>query len=125
VVYIVLSSVFFYVSWKTKISAHCSLFCPISLVVNILRKVNPFRLRINSDCDLCMRCRKTCKYLAITNGGQDIQINGRCNLCMDCTSICHKNSIMLSFFNKINVNNNLFYIITVSLHTVFIALARI
>ncbi len=116
----------FYSSKKGKM-AHCSLFCPIGTIVNILKPLNPFRLFIDNSCNLCMRCTSFCKYDALNI--QDVR-NKRpdfnCTLCGDCLAACRDNSIKYRFLNlKPDTARKLYLFMTISLHAIFLALARI
>jgi polyferredoxin len=121
----ILIMIFF--SLKQKKMIHCSLYCPIGTIVNVAKYVNPFRLYIDKSCTLCMGCTKYCKYDALNI--MDIK-NSKpslaCTLCGDCLAGCHHNSINYKFLNmKPEYARNLYLILTISLHAVCIALARI
>jgi ferredoxin-type protein NapH len=116
----------FYSHKKGKM-AHCALYCPIGTVVNILKPVNPFRLYIDNSCNLCMKCTSACKYDALSL--QDVRNKKpdfNCTLCGDCLTACRDNSIKYRFLN-LNPDNarKLYLFLTISLHAVFLALARI
>jgi ferredoxin-type protein NapH len=114
-------------SVKRKKMVHCTMFCPIGSLVNILKHVNPFRLYIDSSCTLCMHCTKFCKYDALNP--PDIKKSRpslSCTLCGDCLAGCHHNSIKYKFLNMNPVNaRNLYLLLTISLHAACLALARI
>jgi len=106
---------------------HCLLYCPVGSLVNILRFVNPFRLYIDDSCTLCMKCTSLCKYDALNPDDIRSKKPGyTCTLCGDCLAGCRDNSIKYKFF-RIKPDNarNLYLILTVSLHAIFLALARI
>ena len=114
-------------SLKRKKMVHCIMYCPIGTIVNIFKHVNPFRMYIDQSCTLCMNCTKFCKYDALNI--QDIK-NAKpslsCTLCGDCLAGCHHSSIKYKFL-KMNPEHarNLYLILTISLHAVCIAMARI
>ncbi|MDP3024318.1 MAG: 4Fe-4S binding protein [candidate division Zixibacteria bacterium] len=114
-------------SRKKRKMVHCILYCPIGTVVNMLKPVNPFRLDIDNSCNLCMKCTSFCKYDALNI--QDVRNkkpNFSCTLCGDCLAACRDNSIKYRYFNlKPEKARNLYLILTISLHAVFLALARI
>lgn len=116
----------YYSSRKGKM-VHCTLFCPIGTIVNILKPVNPFRLYIDSSCNLCMKCTSFCKYDALNL--QDVRNkkpNFSCTLCGDCLAACRDNSIKYQFLKlKPSTARKLYLILTITLHAVFLALARI
>ena len=106
---------------------HCILYCPIGTIVNLLRLLNPFRMVIDKECTTCMRCTSVCKYDALNL--QDIRNRkpGRtCTNCGDCIPSCKEEYISYRFF-RLQPHNarNLWLFLTVSLHAVFLALARI
>ena len=106
---------------------HCIIYCPVGTFVNYLRYINPFRIKIDHSCTNCMRCIPYCKYDAL--GIQDVRNKKpgiTCTLCGDCIAGCRDNSIHYQFF-KINPvqSRNLYMVLVVSLHAIFMALARI
>ncbi len=114
-------------SVKRKKMIHCTMYCPIGTIVNTFKHINPFRLYIDQSCTLCGQCTKFCKYDALNL--QDIR-NSKpsitCTLCGDCLAGCHHNSIKYKFLNLNNEQaRNLYLIMTISLHAVCLALARI
>ncbi|MFA5818184.1 MAG: 4Fe-4S binding protein [Bacteroidales bacterium] len=120
-------AVMIYYSHKKGKMAHCVLYCPIGTVVNVLKPVNPFRMYIDNSCNLCMKCTSFCKYDALNI--QDIRNkkpNFSCTLCGDCLAACKDNSIKYRYFNLKPENARMLYLfVTISLHGVFLALARI
>ena len=114
-------------SMKMKKMIHCSLYCPIGTIVNTMKYVNPFRMYIDKSCTLCGQCTKFCKYDALNL--KDIK-NSKpamgCTLCGDCLAGCHHDSIKYKFFHlSPEQSRNLYLILTISLHAVCLALARI
>lgn len=119
VAFIVLSIFNFFLSYRYSKMVYCSCFCPISTVSNIIGKINPFRLRIDDQCDHCQACVGACNYLALSKKGlEDKKVGINCTLCMDCIGVCHKKSLQVKGLPC-------FYILVVSLHSVFLALARL
>lgn len=106
---------------------HCVLYCPIGTMVSLFKPVNPFRLTIDSNCNLCMKCTTYCKYDALgTSAIHGKKPSYSCTLCGDCLAACHSGSIKYRFFKlKPETARNLYLFLTVSLHAVFLALARI
>ena len=106
---------------------HCTLWCPIGTVVSVLKPVNPFRLYIDNSCDLCNKCTSYCKYDALSI--QDIKNKKpdySCTLCGDCLTACPHSSIKYRFFNlQPETARKLYLVLTITLHAVFLALARI
>jgi polyferredoxin len=112
---------------KKKKMVHCVMYCPVGTIVNVFKYINPFRMYIDQSCTLCMNCTKFCKYdalnpLDIKNSKPSIT----CTLCGDCLAGCHHNSIKYKFLKMSPEHaRNLYLILTVSLHAVCLALARI
>lgn len=119
--------VMIFFSQKKKKMVHCTLYCPIGTIVNLAKPVNPFRMYIDSNCDMCMKCTSYCKYDALNI--QDISNKKpgfNCSYCGDCLTACHKNSINYKFLNlSPQTSRNLYLFLTISLHATFLALAKI
>ena len=114
-------------SLKKKKMVHCVMYCPIGTIVNIFKNINPFRLYIDQSCTLCMNCSKFCKYDALNSVDiKNAKPSLTCTLCGDCLSGCHHNSIKYRFLKmRPEQARNLYLIMTISLHAVCLALARI
>ena len=84
-------------SARYRFMAHCTMFCPLGIAVDLLGRLSPWRIRVDrSGCDNCGACEKVCKYAAITpesreRGTTDL----RCSLCRDCLGVCKKNALYL------------------------------
>lgn len=114
-------------SGRYKKMIHCTVFCPIGTIVNIIKPINPFRMYIDRSCTLCMHCTSYCKYDALSQA--DIR-KGKpgitCTLCGDCLAGCSHDSIKYRFFRISHTSaRNLYLILTITLHASFLALARI
>jgi ferredoxin-type protein NapH len=119
--------VMIFISRKQGRMIHCVMYCPIGTIVNIFRYANPFRMYIDSNCSLCMKCTSFCKYDALNP--QDIKNKKpsfSCTLCGDCLAACRDNSIKYKYL-KLSpaASRNLYLFFTISLHAVFMAVARI
>jgi polyferredoxin len=116
-----------FISSKKKKMVHCVLYCPVGTVVNLTKKVNPFRMYIDSSCDLCMKCTSYCKYDALNiEHIRNKKPGFNCTYCGDCLQACRHQSINYKFF-KLNptASRNLYLFLTITLHAVCLALAKI
>lgn len=119
--------VMFMFSRKHKQMIHCIHYCPVGTIVNFTKNINPFRMRIDSNCTNCMKCTTVCRYNAL----KPIDILGKkpgmtCTLCGDCVQSCHTQSIKYKFFNlKPETARYLYLFLTISLHAIFMAMGRI
>jgi polyferredoxin len=114
-------------SRKTGKMVHCSLYCPVGTVVSYYSRINPFRMYIEDDCSACMKCSMYCKYDALQK--QDIlshKPGNTCTLCGDCITTCHSGSLKYRFFKmKPEISRYLYLFISISLHAICLAIARI
>ena len=106
---------------------HCILWCPIGTVVNYLKYVSPFRMYIDDSCTDCMACRRFCNYDALNKEDIENRKPGRtCTYCGDCPASCKTDSIKYGFLGLGPARaRNAWIVLTISLHAVFLALARI
>lgn len=120
-------AVMFIFSRKTGTMKHCIAYCPIGTIVNYLKFVSPFRMKINDACHLCMACTTKCKYnaLSISDLGNK-KVGLTCTNCGDCVVSCKDGFISYKFLNlSPEKSRNLYLILTISLHAIFLALGRI
>ncbi len=114
-------------SRRTGVMIHCTLYCPIGLIGNVLGKVNPWRVRIGEGCDGCGRCSRACRYLALAPS--DLA-RGRpgisCTLCGDCVGACPGGRIGFHFPGlSPRAARQAYLVLVVALHAVFLGVARI
>ena len=85
------------VSRKYRGMTHCLSFCPMGLVVSVLGRISPWRVRVNSSvCDNCGACEKICKYSAITSESRAVgKTLMRCSLCRDCITVCRNQALFI------------------------------
>jgi hypothetical protein len=113
-------------SRRLGVMAHCTAYCPLGAVSNLLGKISPFRLRLRADCSRCGACARVCRYGALAES--DIAA-GRpgfsCTLCGDCLGSCRQFSIAYRFPGlSAAAARRAFLILVVSLHAVFLGVAR-
>jgi ferredoxin-type protein NapH len=114
-------------STKKKKMMHCTTYCPVGTLINYMRYINPFRMYIDNNCNVCGLCTGYCKYDALNR--EDI-INKKpsttCTLCGDCITSCKSGSINYKFLKlSPNQSRNLWLVLTVSIHVLFLAVARL
>jgi ferredoxin-type protein NapH len=106
---------------------HCILWCPIGTLVNYMKLVSPFRMYIDDSCTNCMACTRYCNYDAL---GRKNIMNRKpgltCTYCGDCLTSCKTESIRYKFLSLSSQQaKNSWIVLTISLHAIFLALARI
>lgn len=116
-----------FISPKKGKMINCISYCPIGTLIQYLKFINPFRVQIQQACTECMVCTTKCPYDALNK--EDIikrKPGLTCTYCGDCLDSCHGDFIHYKFF-KLSPDKarNLYLIITVTLHAVFMGLARI
>ena len=106
---------------------HCTAYCPIGLVNNLIGRMLPWRVTIGSDCTQCGLCSRACRYSALTP--IDLK-KGRpgltCSLCGDCLPRCPHGHLGYRFPGMTRERaRQVFVTLVAGLHTVFLAVARI
>ncbi|RKX85327.1 MAG: 4Fe-4S binding protein [Spirochaetes bacterium] len=116
-----------FISRKRGFMGHCSYYCPIGLLSNILGKISPFRIKIDSSCNNCMACIPACRYNALSAESIASGKAGfNCTLCGDCVDSCSSHSINYNFLNLSPDKSRILFTITISVvHAVFMGIARI
>jgi len=119
--------VMIFLSKKHKRMIHCTYFCPIGSIVTLTKWINPFRIKIDSSCDQCMKCTLICKYNALNiDQIKNLKPGITCTNCGDCLSTCHVQALQYQFFNVTPENSRRLYLATVVIiFTLFFAVARI
>ena len=114
-------------STGTGVMVHCTSICPLGLAGNILGRINPFRVRIGDACNECERCLAVCRYNALDLAKIQRRRPGyTCTLCGDCIGACSEKAISYSFPGLNGSWARLaFLIMVISLHAVFLGVARI
>ena len=116
-----------FASRRSGAMAHCSAFCPIGLVTTTLGRLNPFRIRIGRSCVLCGFCSPSCRYDALN--AEHIargRVGANCTLCGDCVGACHSSQMEYAFPGlSTRAAKVVHRVLVVSLHAVFLGLARL
>ncbi|SBV92136.1 Iron-sulfur binding protein [uncultured delta proteobacterium] len=119
--------VMLFVSRRYTGMVHCTAFCPMGLVVNLLGILSSWRLRIDpARCNGCGSCEKVCAYRALDAPCRERgQAALTCSLCRDCMGACPRNAIYLKHaLLPAKAGGSVFTVITVALHVLFLAAAR-
>jgi ferredoxin len=119
--------VMLFFSRRRGMMVHCTAFCPMGLAGNIFGRISPWRMRIGADCTGCGACFTRCRYNALD---EDRVALGRpalsCTLCGDCMSACAHKRIGYVFPGlSRETARAAFIVLAVSLHAVFLGVARI
>ena len=119
-------SVMVFVSRKRGMMVHCTTYCPMGLVANVLGRLTPWRMRIGSGCTRCGACYSRCRYNALDDlraakGTPAIS----CTLCGDCVSACAHGQLGYRFPGLSPERaRTVFLVMVVSLHALFLGMAR-
>ncbi|MCP4602992.1 MAG: 4Fe-4S binding protein [Proteobacteria bacterium] len=116
-------------SWSRKngVMVHCTVMCPIGLIANLLGKLSLFRIRIREGCTQCGKCSLVCRYNALSSSDIENKCPGlTCTLCGDCIGQCKDERLdfFFTFSNKPGARAA-FITLAVSLHAIFMGVARI
>jgi NAD-dependent dihydropyrimidine dehydrogenase PreA subunit len=114
-------------SRRTGAMTHCTTYCPVGLVAVWAGRLNPFRIRISDDCTACGGCSRVCRYDAL--GEEDIKRRRpaiSCTLCGDCVGKCPQTQMEYRCGPlRGEAARALFLVLIVSLHAMFLGVARI
>lgn len=106
---------------------HCTVYCPVGTVVNYAKYLNPIRFRIRNFCSSCGACSVKCRYDALSL--KDIarkRPGTTCTYCGDCLQSCNLGALQYSFPGLSAMQARSVYLfLTITLHVVFLNLARI
>nr|WP_319584691.1 4Fe-4S binding protein [uncultured Pseudodesulfovibrio sp.] len=106
---------------------HCTSFCPMGLVGNIFGRISPWRMGIGADCTGCGACFTRCRYNALDKERLALRRPAlSCTLCGDCVSACAHGQMRYVFPGlSPEIARAVFIVLAVSLHAVFLGVARI
>jgi len=116
-----------FASRRAGMMVHCTTYCPMGLVANVLGRLSPWRMRVGRDCCACGACFSRCRYGAldadrVAAGAPALS----CTLCGDCVSACAHGQIGYRFPGlSSGTARTVFIVLVVSLHAVFLGVARI
>jgi polyferredoxin len=114
-------------STRKGVMVHCTSICPLGLAGNLLGKISPFRVRINEACTECGLCISACRYNALDARRIERRKPGlNCTLCGDCLASCREGAITYAFPGLNPARARIVFLtVIVSLHAVFLGVARI
>jgi len=119
--------VMIWLSQHTGAMVHCTAYCPIGWLATRVGKLSPFRVVIKEACNDCGVCTTACRFDALN--AADIarrQPAESCTLCGDCVGRCPGREIEYRFLGLSAAGaRTLFLVMVVSLHAVFLGVARI
>jgi NAD-dependent dihydropyrimidine dehydrogenase PreA subunit len=106
---------------------HCTAWCPIGLLNNLIGRILPWRVSIDSSCTGCGLCAKACRYNALTRADLERKRPGlTCSLCGDCLPRCPHGHLGYAFPGLGRDRaRQVFITLVCALHAVFLAVARI
>lgn len=107
---------------------HCTAFCPIGLLGNLLGRLTPWRMAMRRDtCTRCGACARACRYSALSQGDIEAGRPGlSCTLCGDCVAACPHDSMGYRFPGlSPQAARAAFLTLVAALHAVFLGVARI
>ncbi|GAB6191957.1 4Fe-4S binding protein [Desulfocastanea catecholica] len=114
-------------SRRTGMMTHCTTYCPMGLLANIFGKMNPWRIRMQSECCACGICSRSCRYGALS--ARDIegrQAGLNCTLCGDCIAACPHGHLHYHFPGLSEHSaRSAFIVVIVALHAIFLGVARL
>lgn len=115
------------VSRRLGVMAHCLVFCPVGLVVNLVGKLNPFRLRITSGCTRCGACSTACRFQALEPAHIEAGKPGlTCTLCAECLPRCSGRFIEFRLLGlPPRFARGAFVVLVAALHASFVGLGMI
>lgn len=115
-------------SRRMGVMAHCTAFCPMGLVGNVLGRLVPWRMGIDKGaCTGCGACARVCRYSALDTGRIEAGRPGlSCTLCGDCAGACAHGAMGYRFPGlSARAARAAFLTLVAALHAVFLGVARI
>jgi len=106
---------------------HCTVWCPIGLLANLIGKAALFRVAFTSSCDRCGACAPACRFDALRPEDIDRKKPSlSCTLCGDCLERCGSLGLEYRFAGRsVPWARSAFLAVVISLHAVCMGVARI
>lgn len=120
-------AVMIWYSSREGVMIHCTSICPIGWVTTFLGRINPFRVKINDKCTDCGACTLACRYASLNKADIEKRTpNISCTLCGDCIGSCPHDALEYRFLKTKPVKSRYaFLVLIITLHSVFLAIARV
>ncbi len=120
-------TVIFFLSAKKGKMVHCIYYCPVGTVVSYLKGINPIRIKIDPACNGCQHCLPACRYEALSPELiRERKVGRTCTHCGDCITTCSRNAIRYKLRGLKSESARAIYLaVSISVHVIFLALARI
>lgn len=115
------------ISRKKRRMVHCTTYCPMGLVSNLFGRLIPWRIRMAKECTRCGACGRACRYGALRPADIEAGTPGlSCTLCGDCVTACPHGHLDYRLFTlSPEFSRAAFMVLACSLHSTFLAVARI
>jgi ferredoxin len=116
------------VSRRLGAMVHCTAFCPMGLVGNVLGRLTPWRMGIDAGaCTHCGACARACRYSALDAARIEAGRPGiSCTLCGDCAGACAHGAMGYRFPGlPPAAARAVFIALVAALHATFLGVARI
>jgi len=116
-----------FVSRRSGVMFHCSVYCPIGIGADVVGRLSPFRLRFGEGCDGCGACTRACLYATLEAEHIRRRRPGfSCTLCGDCLAACPKKALTYRFPGlSPEAARTVFLVLAASLHALFLGVAKI
>ncbi|WP_164561595.1 4Fe-4S binding protein [Nitratidesulfovibrio vulgaris] len=122
------------VSTRRGVLVHCTTYCPMGLLADVMGRLTPWRLQVDTGrCTRCGACSAVCRYDALTPADIEGGAAGfTCSRCRDCLAVCRHGAMRLTFAGRGIVGRlaggvraeTIFVVTAVTLHAIFLAVAR-
>ena len=109
-------------------AVYCTMICPLGLLVCLLGRCAPWRIRRTEQCVLCGACTRACRYGALDMArllkGQP---GPSCTLCRDCLTACPRGGLGMSWagMGLAGRGEQVFVTLMAAMHAIFLCTAMV